>query len=186
MSTHVRFMGRKVMRVVEFFGPLTTPVSLFCYWSMCLLWHYLPLKTQKDWELYYNIPYRNPACVFRLDSHESWWRIKFCFESLLDCKKEGDFCATWIISVCLVKSRYAELIKEIKIRNYAKKIKWKKYIMLSVLEVITISKWSSSLPYGLLLVPVKCLLQYSRKPLLFYIFIERSTYLNQISKEESM
>ena len=45
--------------------------------------------------------------------------------------------------------------------------------MLSVLEVITVSKLPSlSLPYGLVLVPVKCLLIYLRQFLLFYIFIE--------------
>jgi len=43
--------------------------------------------------------------------------------------------------------------------------------MLSVLEVVSASKLPSlSLSYGLVFVPVKCLLQYLRRSLLFYIF----------------
>jgi len=48
-----------------------------------------------------------------------------------------------------------------------------KHIMSSVLEVITASKWPSlSLRYGLVFVPLKCLLQYLRRSLLLYILIE--------------
>jgi hypothetical protein len=45
--------------------------------------------------------------------------------------------------------------------------------MSSDLEVINASKWPSlSLPYGIVFVPLKCLLQYLRRSLLLYIFIE--------------
>jgi hypothetical protein len=49
----------------------------------------------------------------------------------------------------------------------------KKYIMLSVLEDITASKWPSlSLPFVLVFIPVEWLLHYLRRSVFFSVFVE--------------